>query len=311
MRIEPGIEFCICTYNRLNYLKNCAETLLSQLVPGTSSLTIVDNNSNDGTATWCKDLVKTHPGLQYIHELNQGLSHARNTGWRQARHEWIFYLDDDCIPASDLVKAAIQIVQSPQVWSAVGGRIYAFTDANAILAPEQAEKLFVLPFRETVILEKEYIRGPCMMFKKKVLEDIGGFDITLGMIGNQMRYGEEIELQNRLRKAGHSIAYAPALVVYHSIRDEKKSIRWILSSEYARRRDKRTFEPLPISTAFLSLVQTSIGRVFWTPVYLGRLLFDKDYQFKDALLDTCKPWMFRWGDLVGSIHHGKRDQNKK
>ena len=92
--LRSGIDFCICTFNRVDYLKMNINALLPQLVPGKSVISVVDNNSTDGTKVFMQSL-SSHDSVRYIVEEMQGHSHARNRGWKDSGFEWIFYIDDD------------------------------------------------------------------------------------------------------------------------------------------------------------------------------------------------------------------------
>ncbi len=74
-----------------------------------------------------------------------------------------------------------------------------------------------------------------MFFRRQILEDMNGFDVGLGMIDKKLAYGEETELQRRIRETTPKaiIYYDPRLFVYHLVRLEKMKLRWILSSRFA------------------------------------------------------------------------------
>jgi GT2 family glycosyltransferase len=301
MTIKPGIEFSICTYNRSAFLKGCIESLLKQMIPDTTLITVIDNNSTDDTRNWVLHQMSQYPCLRYIVEPQQGLSIARNTAWGEAIFEWILYLDDDSVPPAGFVNAALDLTEHFKTFEAFGGPIKAvYKDAIPKWLPEEFGS-FAMPFHQVTQIDKGFVRGPCMLIKRHILEKLGGFNQNLGVKGNSLRYGEEIELQMRMRKAGFKIGYAPSLQIAHFVRTEKTGIFWILRSEYARRRDKMLFDPISLPMATLHLCRTILGRLIWTPVHLYRLFFSKPYSYQEAVYDILKPMAYRAGEWVGVV----------
>lgn len=313
MTLQSGIEFSICTYNRSFYLKQCVEALLKQMVAGKTMLTVIDNNSMDDTKAWVVQMMDQYESLRYVSEPIQGLSHARNTAWREAVLPWVFYVDDDCLPPEDFVSNALAIITEHTTIDAFGGPIKAlFTDPIPEWLPTGFGS-FKMPFEEVTQISKGYIRGPSFLVRQSILAALHGFDTHLGVKGNKLQYGEELELQIRMRKAGYSIAYAPLLSIGHFMRTDKLSMKWILQSEFARRRDKMLFEPISLPLATLHLGRTLLGRLLWTPVHIYQLITTKSYSMKRALYDILKPIAYSGGAFVGvimrSLKISSRDHN--
>jgi GT2 family glycosyltransferase len=298
---HTAIEFCICTYNRKEYLQLCLEALIPQLVAGTTKLTVVDNHSTDGTAEYIRSLQEGNHAILYLYEPLQGLSHARNAGWKIAVGEWVFYIDDDCLPPAGLVDAALELIRLHTTFDAFGGPIDpVFTEERPAWLPE-GFGAFSMPYHEVTEISRGYIRGGCMLIRKAALESLGGFSTELGVKGDELRYGEEIELQLRMRQAGYKIAYAPSLRTGHFVRTDKLKLSWILHSEYARQRDRMIFDPVSFPGASFHLIRTLFGRLLWTPVHLLAVLFNKSYSLKKAVYKIMQPLAFTSGRWVGSF----------
>jgi GT2 family glycosyltransferase len=299
-----SIDFCICTYDRLAYLEKCIAALVPQLTDH-HVLTIVDN-SVQGTA---KDLVASHSShsshfshsshVHYVHEPEPGLSKARNTGWKTSTCEWIFYLDDDCVAPPDLVSEAEKIISVYSSYDAFGGPIDPIVErVMPDWAPEGFGK-FEMPYQEVTELNVPALRGGCFLVKRKVLEALDGFDTSLGVSGKALGYGEEMEMQKRMLEKGFRLAYAPSLRVGHHVRVEKISLRWMLRSEFARRRDKMKYAPVKPWNAALLFGRSVISRLWHGPVNLGKTFLVKNYSFKRAMWETLKPLAYRCGELAG------------
>lgn len=240
-------------------------------------------------------------GLRYVSEPKQGLSIARNTAWVGALYEWVFYLDDDCLPPKDFVKKTIQLIEGGSTYDAFGGPVEAvFKEGAPDWLPDGFGN-FSMPYHELNLLTTGFLRGPCFMVKRNILEKLGGFNTELGVKGNALRYGEEIELQMRMREAGYRIGYTPALSIEHFIRTDKLDLNWVLRSEFSRRRDKALFDPISFPRATFHLCRTILGRLLWTPIHLFHFLTLKSYSGKKALYDILKPLAFSSGEWWGSL----------
>lgn len=303
---HTGIEICICTYNRVDYLRLCLDALLPQLVSGKTLVTVVDNHSNDETKKYVQALARKYDTVRYVFEPQQGLSHARNKGWTSAQYPWVFYLDDDCLPPEGIINAALELIARETTYDAFGGPIDSIFhgDVPDWLPKDYGD--FSMHYSQVTLICKGYIRGGCMLIRKDVLQKLGGFDTNLGVKGNALRYGEELELQVRMREAGYKIAYAPSLRTGHFVRTDKLSLSWILRSQYARQRDKMVFDPVPFSIASIHLIKTMAGRFLWTPVHLASSLFAKSYSFNRAMYGILQPLAFSAGQWVGAIRHPKK-----
>ena len=304
--VHTGIELCICTYNRVDYLRLCMDALLPQLVSGKTKLTVVDNHSTDGTKEYVEAVAAQYDMVRYVFEPQQGLSHARNSGWTGSQYPWVFYFDDDCLPPDRIVNAALDLIALETTYDAFGGPIDSIFHGDI---PDWLPKNYgdySMPYSDVTLISKGYIRGGCMLIRRSVLESLGGFNTGLGVKGNALRYGEEIELQVRMRDAGYKIAYAPSLRTGHFVRTDKLSLSWVLRSQYARQRDRMVFDPVPFSIASLHLIKTIAGRFLWTPVHLASGLFAKSYSFKRAMYDILQPLAFTAGQWVGAIRHPKK-----
>jgi|GEM_PF-6160295 len=307
--MNKGIDFCICTYNRIDYLRTCIDQLLPQIIEGKTLLTIVDNGSNDVTKEYVELLQKESKTIRYVFAHEKGLSHARNEGWRTSTFEWIFYLDDDCLPQEGWVNSALMLVEQNGTFDAYGGPIDPIFQGDLPdWLPDDFGR-FEMSFQATTKLNSGFIRGGCFLVKKKALEKLGGFDIALGVTGKVLRYGEEFDLQVRMRHAGFSIAYAPTLRIGHFIRTEKLNVRWMLQSVYARHRDKMGFNPISLGQSSFNLIRTSFGRIIWMPVHLIQCMTRRNYSWQRTCLDISQPLVKTFGEWIGTWRNLKKPKS--
>ena len=85
------ISAVIPTYNRAHLIGPAVESVLRQ-TKQPAEIIVVDDGSTDDT----REQVASFGDLvRYIYQANSGASAARNRGVREARSEWIAFLDSD------------------------------------------------------------------------------------------------------------------------------------------------------------------------------------------------------------------------
>lgn len=97
------ISVIIATYNRAEMLQSVIESLQNQTYQG-FEIIVVDDGSIDGTENMIKILMKRTPcELAYYKQENKGSASARNVGIKHAKEELILFIDDDILPAPNLL----------------------------------------------------------------------------------------------------------------------------------------------------------------------------------------------------------------
>lgn len=90
------ISIIIPVYNTKEYLWGCVRSVLDNDTRD-CEIILVDDGSTDGESPrLCDTLAAENPSLiRVLHQENQGLGGARNTGLEAARGEYVFFLDSD------------------------------------------------------------------------------------------------------------------------------------------------------------------------------------------------------------------------
>lgn len=76
------------------YLENCVQSILSQTFSD-YEIIIVDDGSDRKTAQLCDSFAERYDNIHVIHQENQGLAGARNTGILNSSGEWLLHIDSD------------------------------------------------------------------------------------------------------------------------------------------------------------------------------------------------------------------------
>lgn len=88
------ISFIVAVYNVKLYLRECLTSLIG-LKENRYEIIIVDDGSTDGSSEICDEFQKMDLRIKVIHQENQGVSVARNTGIKESVGKWIFFVDGD------------------------------------------------------------------------------------------------------------------------------------------------------------------------------------------------------------------------
>lgn len=88
------ISVIVPVYNVEEYLPACIESILNQTYKDLEIL-LIDDGSTDNSGKICDEYAKQDNRCIVIHQLNKGLSGARNTGLDHATGEYISFIDGD------------------------------------------------------------------------------------------------------------------------------------------------------------------------------------------------------------------------
>ena len=228
------ISIVICTQNRADLLMNLLQTLCQQDLPKTYfEVIVVDNDSKDQTRSITENYCNQYGYIRYCLETQHGLSYARNRGWVEAKGEYVGYIDDDCKVPPQWLSMAKKIIDQIAP-AAFGGPYYPFYNSPKPYWWKDNYGTFEYSLPSRPLHRCEYLTGGNMFFRRSVLKKMYGFDNRLGMYGQNLGYGEETELQRRIRSTmtGALIYYDHELFVYHLVRPEKMSWRHIAYSRF-------------------------------------------------------------------------------
>ena len=206
----PKVSVVVATYNGSRTLRQCLESLM-RVNYSDYEVIIVDDGSTDGTS----EIARAFPSFRYLHQANQGLSAARNTGIRAALGEIVAFTDDDCRPDEDWLHYLVQDLVRGD-FAGIGGHNFLPPDDSSVAAVIMAS-----PGGPAHVLltdrEAEHIPGCNMAFYKWALEQVGLFDPLF------RKAGDDVDLCWRLQDANLKIGFSPAGFVWHYRRSTLKA----------------------------------------------------------------------------------------
>lgn len=169
----PKVSICVLAYNRKDYFRETLESVFSQTYKDYEVL-IVDDGSNDGTDQMIKE--SSYP-IRYFWQKNQGEPSARNKLIELAEGEYITFIDSDDLLLPYAVDELMNLVEYN------GSDVVAYSSYVGIdeRGEEVKRKPHKLPsgFIATDLFEYIYVHSCGTMCRKKLLEEAGGFDVSL------------------------------------------------------------------------------------------------------------------------------------
>ncbi|WP_395383726.1 glycosyltransferase family 2 protein [Mesorhizobium sp. UC22_110] len=238
----PVISVVIATHNRSRDVLENVDALLPQCAGQPVEVIVIDSASVPAHAAVLETL-SARGGLGFIRLDEPGVALARNAGFKSGRGEWIALLDDDAVPRPGWVEAAIAHASRCDARTAIlAGRVIPrWPDAAGSLeippsqlGPRARLLLSVVDedgFRDTT--DHPIGVGANMLFRRSVLEEHGGFDVTTGRVGSNLASGEEAQMMADLIGAGYRCWYSDAFVVDHKVHAGRLTRAWL--TERARK----------------------------------------------------------------------------
>lgn len=100
--MTPLVSVVIPAYNAAMYLKGCVDSIIEQTM-GDWEIIIVDDGSSDSTGMICREYTVSDSRIRHISQSNQGVSIARNNGIKEAKGQYVMFVDaDDLLPKRSL-----------------------------------------------------------------------------------------------------------------------------------------------------------------------------------------------------------------
>jgi GT2 family glycosyltransferase len=229
---QPYFSIVIPTYNRPQLLTACLASLTKLDYPRDRFEVIV---VDDGSKLSLKDaiaLFQESLHLTLISQVNAGPATARNTGARVARGAVLAFIDDDCQPTANWLRALelyflndFQISERPY---AVGGQVHNILANNYYSVASQAIVDYLYEHHNTEPRNCRFITSNNLAVSTTDFLTIGGFDETFPLAA-----AEDREFCDRWVNTGYQLIYAPEATVYHT-HDLTLELFWRQQFNYGR-----------------------------------------------------------------------------
>jgi len=175
----PLVSVVIPAYNCEKYLREAVDSVLAQTFSD-YELIVVNDAATDSTPGIIAEYERTGSVRAVTHSKNRGLSAARNSGIREARGEYITFLDADDVWRPEKLEHQVKILKAHPELVLLGSRELFFPDGSEYEFPELPAEPRLRRLRW-----QDLLLGPCglspsnAIMKRDCFDEVGGFDESL------------------------------------------------------------------------------------------------------------------------------------
>ncbi len=240
-----NISAVIITYHGMDFIRDCLDTLKTDLVRFTHEIIIVDNQSTDGTVEFIE---QHHPDVRIIKNArNMGFARAINQGIEAAKYDLLWLLNQDIRIRPGCLEALLRCHDRLDRPGVIGPRMVGFDgilQKNCRRFPRYHHLLFELTglaylfprsrlfngwkmgeFDHAESCPVEQPMGAAMLVSRACIEDIGMLDESFGIFFN------DVDFCRRLHDAGYVNYYCADGVIEHhvggSVSRRKPKMVWL------------------------------------------------------------------------------------
>jgi glycosyltransferase involved in cell wall biosynthesis len=170
---KDTVSVIITTFNRIHKIERAVDSVLTQTRPA-DEIILIDDGSTDNTDQLIKN---KYPGLKYIWQENQGVSHARNTGISLSTGTWIALLDSDDEWLSSKLKVQIKALQYQPEYKICHTNELWIRNGKRVNPMKKHEKSGGMIFNKCLPLC--IISPSSVMIQRSVCDEYGLFDQSL------------------------------------------------------------------------------------------------------------------------------------
>ena len=204
------LSVVIPTYNRRAQLHRVLVALAAQTATRFEVIVIADG-STDGTAEYLNSR-QVPLGIKVVLQSNAGPAAARNKGVLCARGEIVLFLDDDVVPAHDLVARHIAAQESALHESVVIGPMLDPTGFK--MSPWVAWEQHQLQKQYVALISHDYEPTFRQFYTGNASVPRDAL-IRAGLFDTGLRRAEDVELAFRLHQLGLGFTFEPEAKGYH------------------------------------------------------------------------------------------------
>jgi GT2 family glycosyltransferase len=224
------VSIIIVNYNVKFFLEQCLYSVQKSIKGVETEIIVVDNNSTDDSILYLQSIFQQVVFIK--NETNEGFAKACNKGLSYAKGKYILFLNPDTILAEEIVIKVVLFLDAHPDAGALGVRMIDgggnFLKESKRSFPSPLTSLYKLfglallfprskffsryhlgHLNEKENYEVDVLAGAFMIIKKEVLDNIGSFDETFFM------YGEDVDLSYRIQQAGFKNYYVSETTIIH------------------------------------------------------------------------------------------------
>jgi GT2 family glycosyltransferase len=207
------VTVAIPTYERGEWLLRTLQALLAQ-AEGAELLAIDQTPAHPREVADALAALERQRGVRILRRSPPSITAAMNTALVEARRPLVLFVDDDVLPAPDLIAAHARAHADDTIWAVAGQVLQPGQEPRAAERPWRVEGLHAyLDFPFWSSARAEIANGMAGNLSVRVTRalQVGGFDANF--LGVAYRF--ETEFCRRLVRAGGRIVFEPRATLRH------------------------------------------------------------------------------------------------
>lgn len=211
----PSVDVIVSTFNEERYIERCLDAILRQTYPASAfTVWVIDGGSSDSTVRIVRRYASRHPNIRCIADGRRlNLPEALNLALASSSGDYVAKIDAHGYPEGEFLDVAVRALETgPPSLACVGGRPLqkGETAFGRDLALARTSPFGVGASGYAQDAPCGYVDTvQCGVYRRLALSSVGGFDA-------QMNYGEDEELNWRLKAAGYDI-YLDSRMRFHYV----------------------------------------------------------------------------------------------
>jgi GT2 family glycosyltransferase len=205
----------VVSWNGIEYLEDCLNTVLSQSYPDLEVI-VIDNASTDGSAHF---VAETYPQVRLIsNERNLGFAAGTNMGLQEATGELLVLLNQDTVVQPNWLSALVEPLMTDMSIGIVGAKAF-YPDGTIQHAGGyvdiRGEGEHIGRRQEDrgqfdQVRDVDFVTGASLAISQRAFRALGGLDEEF-----TPAYYEDVDWCYRARTAGYRVVYVPGATLIH------------------------------------------------------------------------------------------------
>ncbi len=211
----PSVSVLIPMLNEIDAMDELLETIRCQDYTGSMEFLLIDGGSTDGTLDCARSAARSDQSIRVLNNPGRTTPRGLNVGLHHSTGRYVVRMDAHTRFPANYVRSGVERIRNGDVASASGPVVaYSATGRGRQIAI--ALRCFLgagdSQFRLEETHEVEVPSGFCGIWRRSLLEDLGGWD--------EATYpNEDAELAARVRATGGSIVCTPTMAAEYQPRD--------------------------------------------------------------------------------------------
>jgi N-acetylglucosaminyl-diphospho-decaprenol L-rhamnosyltransferase len=239
-----SLSIIFVNYNGSNLLFECLDSIKKLTISFAYEVIIVDNNSTDNSIQIIENNFPS--AILICNQVNLGFGSANNLATRSSKGRYLLFINTDTVLIENTPKILLDYLKQNEDVGVVSPRI-TFRDGSYQLScgklPNLATELLdkiryrldqkwhhifgqLYDKQHSTVQEMGWLTGACLMIRRDVFEQLGGFDESFFM------YFEDKDICKRVHEAGWKVVYYPQTSLIHLLGGSSSSVQKSVNTYY-------------------------------------------------------------------------------